>query len=185
MAFNNADKISINELTDELQELINSKASNVDLDRHTSLSSIHITTTERDTWNGMLAEAKKYTDDKIKQVTGYEGEDVSDSGSGSLSELIATKLNTSTFDEWKATLSQVAFSGSYNDLLDKPANVAFSDTANSAYKATIAETALVADKLSNMDIVIGPDEPENDGLWFDTTNSVMKCKYNGEILTTK
>lgn len=209
MAFNNIDKVSMKELTDELQELINSKAAQVDLDRHTSNNTIHITGAERDKWNAILQQSKDYTDSKIDKILGTEGGDIGSTGSSTVIEYINTKLDTSVFEEWKKKLHQIAYTGSYNDLKDKPSNISFSDTANKAYHAdeadhaknadhatnanhatnadyaTNAGHATTADRLANMEIVIGPNAPSGNGLWFDTNNSIMKCKYNGKIYTTR
>lgn len=210
MAFNNIDKVSMKELTDELQELINSKAAQVDLDRHTSNNTIHITSAERDKWNAILNQSKDYTDNKIDTIIGSTGGgDIGSTGSTTIIEYINTKLDNTEFESWKKTLHQIAYTGSYNDLKDKPSNISFSDTANNAYHAdnadhaTKADTATnanhatnadyatnaghatTADKLSNMELVVGPNAPSGNGLWFDTNNSIMKCKYNGTIYTTR
>ena len=59
MAFDKINKVSMAELTPELQELINSKASQEDLNTHRNNTILHITAQERDTWNSSLNEAKK------------------------------------------------------------------------------------------------------------------------------
>ena len=56
MAFDKINKVSMAELTPELQELINSKASQEDLNTHRNNTTIHITAQERDTWNSSFKE---------------------------------------------------------------------------------------------------------------------------------
>lgn len=199
MAFDKINKVSMAELTPELQELINSKASQEDLNTHRNNTIIHITAQERDTWNSSLNEAKRYADTLLGNIIGSRPSDTI-----TVIELINRKLDNTTFESFRSTLSQVAFSGSYNDLKDKPSSLSFSDQANysleaghatEADHANVADNAKVADLATNANTVnnvrveVGEATPNTSTyrtvLWFDTRDQILKCYFNGSWKATK
>ena len=199
MAFDKINKVSMAELTPELQELINSKASQEDLNTHRNNTTIHITAQERDTWNSSLNEAKRYADTLLGNTIGTRPSDTI-----TVIELINRKLDNTTFESFRSTLSQVAFSGSYNDLKDKPSSLSFSDQANysleaghatEADHANVADNARVADLATNANTVnnvrveVGEATPNTSTyrtvLWFDTRDQILKCYFNGSWKATK
>ena len=199
MAFDKINKVSMAELTPELQELINSKASQEDLNTHRNNTIIHITAQERDTWHSSLHEAKRYADTLLGNIIGSRPSDTI-----TVIELINRKLDNTTFESFRSTLSQVAFSGSYNDLKDKPSSLSFSDQANysleaghatEADHANVADNARVADLATNANTVnnvrveVGEATPNTSTyrtvLWFDTRDQILKCYFNGSWKATK
>lgn len=199
MAFDKINKVSMAELTPELQELINSKASQEDLNTHRNNTIIHITAQERDTWNSSLNEAKKYADALLGNTIGTRPSDTI-----TVIELINRKLDNTTFESFRSTLSQVAFSGSYNDLKDKPSSLSFSDQANYALEAghateadhaketdhaKTADLATNANMVNNIRVEVGAEAPSTSTyktvLWFDTTEQILKCFFNGSWNATK
>ena len=193
MAFDKINKVSMAELTPELQELINSKASQEDLNTHRNNTIIHITAQERDTWNSSLNEAKKYADALLGNTIGTRPSDTI-----TVIELINRKLDNTTFESFRSTLSQVAFSGSYNDLKDKPSSLSFSDQANYALEsghatdadhATEADLATNANMVNNIRVEVGEATPNTSTyrtvLWFDTRDQILKCYFNGSWKATK
>ena len=194
MAFDKINKVSMAELTPELQELINSKASQEDLNTHRNNTIIHITAQERDTWNSSLNEAKKYADALLGNTIGTRPSDT----------ITVIELINTTFESFRSTLSQGAFSGSYNDLKDKPSSLSFSDQANYALEAghateadhaNAADNAKTADLATNANMVnnirveVGAEAPSTSTyktvLWFDTTEQILKCYFNGSWKATK
>ena len=199
MAFDNINKVSMAELTPELQELINSKASQEDLNTHRNNTIIHITAQERDTWNSSLNEAKRYADTLLGNIIGSRPSDTI-----TVIELINRKLDNTTFESFRSTLSQVAFSGSYNDLKDKPSSLSFSDQANysleaghateadhanTADNAKVADLATNANTVNNVRVEVGEATPNTSTyrtvLWFDTRDQILKCYFNGSWKATK
>ena len=199
MAFDKVNKVSMAELTPELQELINSKASQEDFDTHRNNTTIHITAQERDTWNSSLNEAKRYADALLGNVIGARPSDTI-----TVIELINRKLDNTTFESFRSTLSQVAFSGSYNDLKDKPSSLSFSDQANysleagqateadhakAADNAKVADLATNANTVNNVRVEVGEATPNTSTyrtvLWFDTRDQILKCYFNGSWKATK
>ena len=199
MAFDKINKVSMAELTPELQELINSKASQEDLNTHRNNTIIHITAQERDTWNSSLNEAKRYADTLLGNIIGSRPSDTI-----TVIELINRKLDNTTFESFRSTLSQVAFSGSYNDLKDKPSSLSFSDQANysleaghateadhanAADNAKVADLATNANTVNNVRVEVGEATPNTSTyrtvLWFDTRDQILKCYFNGSWKATK
>ena len=193
MAFDKINKVSMAELTPELQELINSKASQEDLNTHRNNTIIHITAQERDTWNSSLNEAKRYADTLLGNIIGSRPSDTI-----TVIELINRKLDNTTFESFRSTLSQVAFSGSYNDLKDKPSSLSFSDQANysleaghatEADHANVADLATNANTVNNVRVEVGEATPNTSTyrtvLWFDTRDQILKCYFNGSWKATK
>ena len=199
MAFDKVNKVSMAELTPELQELINSKASQEDLNTHRNNTTIHITAQERDTWNSSLNEAKRYADTLLGNTIGSRPSDTI-----TVIELINRKLDNTTFESFRSTLSQVAFSGSYNDLKDKPSSLSFSDQANysleaghateadhakAADNAKVADLATNANTVNNVRVEVGEATPNTSTyktvLWFDTRDQILKCYFNGSWKATK
>ena len=199
MAFDKINKVSMAELTPELQELINSKASQEDLNTHRNNTIIHITAQERDTWNSSLNEAKRYADTLLGNIFGSRPSDTI-----TVIELINRKLDNTTFESFRSTLSQVAFSGSYNDLKDKPSSLSFSDQANysleaghateadhanAADHAKVADLATNANTVNNVRVEVGEATPNTSTyrtvLWFDTRDQILKCYFNGSWKATK
>ena len=199
MAFDKINKVSMAELTPELQELINSKASQEDLNTHRNNTIIHITAQERDTWNSSLNEAKRYADTLLGNIIGSRPSDTI-----TVIELINRKLDNTTFESFRSTLSQVAFSGSYNDLKDKPSSLSFSDQANysleaghateadhakAADNAKTADLATNANTVNNVRVEVGEATPNTSTyrtvLWFDTRDQILKCYFNGSWKATK
>lgn len=194
MAFDKINKVSEQELTPDLQELINSKCATEYFEQHKTNNTIHITAQERDTWNSSLNNAKEYTDSTLAKIVG-----TGVSGDTDITKLLSTKVNNNDFNIFKGTLSSIAFSGSYNDLLDKPSSVAYSQDANHAFAADKATNADHADSASTADyatsagnsatvggirITIGTTAPSspvnNKELWFDTNSGVLDLKaYTG------
>ena len=199
MAFDKVNKVSMAELTPELQELINSKASQEDFNTHRNNTIIHITAQERDTWNSSLNEAKRYADTLLGNIIGSRPSDTI-----TVIELINRKLDNTTFESFRSTLSQVAFSGSYNDLKDKPSSLSFSDQANysleaghateadhakAADNAKVADLATNANTVNNVRVEVGEATPNTSTyrtvLWFDTRDQILKCYFNGSWKATK
>ena len=198
MAFDKINKVSEQELTPELQEKINSKCSNDNFLNHKNNTDFHITPEERNAWNSSLKDAKVYTDTLVAQVVGNGVSETTN-----LTDLLDRKVNSVDFNSFKATLAGVAFSGSYNDLLDKPSSVAYSQDANHAFAADRATTADKATTASNADyatnagnsatvggvrITIGanpPSSPINDKeIWIDTANQAFKYYHGNAWLKT-
>ena len=190
MAFDKINKVSEQELTPELQEKINSKETISNVTLHRENTTVHITANERETWNSSLDNANDYTDKMIAAVLG-----TGVSADLNVTKLLQTKVNNTDFEQFKNTLHAVSFSGSYNDLSDKPSQVAYSQDANHAYTADLATTATSADSAKNADyatnagnaatvggirITIGttaPTDPVNNKeLWFDTNSKVKDIK---------
>lgn len=191
MAFNKENKVTYAELAPSLQALLDAKVNVADYNKHISNNDIHITAAERTYWNSIEQNANTYTDQKFKSVVG----DITSTGKTVL-DLLNQKLNTSDFNNWKSTLSNVAFSGSYNDLKDLPSNIAYSDTANNANHATKADSATNANHATNADyatkagdaatvggirVTIGanaPSNPQNDKEIFFNTSSLYVFFYH-------
>lgn len=198
MAFDLKNKVSYVELTPELQALIDSKANQADFLAHKNDNDIHITAQEREQWNAALDSAKDYTDSIVDTIIGLIPEEGS-----TIVDLLNTKVDSSAFEEWKATIHQIAYSGSYNDLKDKPASISYSDTANRALEAdhaketdhaleadhaTNADYAENAGKVNGMQVFMQPTQPSPStsmALWFDTNNQILKAYYSGSWKATR
>lgn len=193
MAFDKINKVSEQELTPLLQEKINSKLAKVDFDKHNNDMVRHITAEERENWDNTLDNANKYTDKKFSTIVG----NLPDS-SKSIIDYLNLKYDKTSFEAFKATLSTVAFSGKYDDLIGKPATISYSDQANSALEAEHAKDSDHADKadqatnattannaitVNGIRVYVQPAAPSvtnaNDKvIWFDTTNKIFKCCVN-------
>lgn len=198
MPFDPINKVSYSELTPELQELIDSKVSQVDFDNHVENETIHITAQERDYWNSIENIANSYTDNKFQTIVGQLPSDTQ-----SIIELLNSKLDSSIFTEFQGTLATIAFTGSYNDLKDLPSNIAYSDEANHAYEAdhakeadhatnadhaNTADSATDAESVNNIGVYVGATQPSPNrpnALWFDTQNRIMKCYSGGSWISTR
>ena len=197
MAFEKINKVSEQELTPDLLEKINSKAATIDFLSHKNNTTVHISAEERALWNSTLLTSETYTDDKIRAAVGSIPDPTQ-----SINTLLNTKLNITDFNSFKTTLSTVALTGSYNDLLNKPSQVAYSDNANNSLTsnhalladlATVATTANYATSAGNAATVGGirvtiggaaPSTPVNlKELWFDTSTQAIKIYNNGWLQT--
>lgn len=192
MAFNKENKVTYAELAPSLQDMLNRKVNNDDFNKHISNNDIHITAAERTYWNSVEQKSNNYTDKRFKDIVGnYE-----DAGK-TIIDLINQRLFISDFNNWKATLKKIAFTGSYNDLKDLPSAIAYSDTANNANHAANADNATNATHANNADyatragdsatvggirITVGPTAPsdpkDNKEIWFDTNALYVKFWVN-------
>lgn len=75
MSWSDKDRISFKDLQEDLQDLINSKVSsdafaqsNRTIDSHITNEEIHVTQSDKDTWNQMLAAAKTYAAALVKNT---------------------------------------------------------------------------------------------------------------------
>ena len=189
MAFDKINKVSEQELTPELQEKINSKCSTEIFEQHKNNTTVHITANERDMWNSTYEQAVNYINSAIYNVVG-----TSLSSDTNIIEIIDGKVSKNDFNSFKDTLHNIAFSGSFNDLKDKPSQVAYSQDANHAYvadAAITAETATKADSatyatnagnaatVGGVRITISGSAPSDPvagkELWFDTTEGAIKA----------
>ena len=192
MAFNKENKVTYAELAPSLQDMLNRKVNNDDFNKHISNNDIHITAAERTYWNSVEQKSNTYTDKRFKAIVGnYE-----DAGK-TIIDLINQRLLTTDFNNWKATLQKIAFSGSYNDLKDLPSAISYSDTANNANHAANSDNATNATHANNADyatsagdaatvggirITVGPTAPSNPKekkeIWFDTNALYVKFWVN-------
>lgn len=192
MAFNKENKVTYAELAPSLQDMLNRKVNNDDFNKHISNNDIHITAAERTYWNSVEQKSNNYTDKRFEAIVGnYE-----DAGK-TIIDLINQRLLTTDFNNWKATLKKIAFTGSYNDLKDLPSAIAYSDTANNANHAANADNATNATHANNADyatsagdsatvgrirITVGPTAPSNPKekkeIWFDTNALYVKFWVN-------
>ena len=116
-------KTEIDALTGQINQQINTKASQTALDTHTGNGEIHITQQERTSWNGKTTmadvEAKGYAvaADLATVATSGSYADLSNTPN------LATVATSGNYSDLNGTpsLATVATSGSYNDLTDKPA----------------------------------------------------------------
>lgn len=145
MAFNKENKVTYKELAPTLQAMLDAKATKTELQSHVTNTNMHITPTERKTWNAMLQAAKDYTDTTLKKQLGPITDSISGT-STNLTSLLNQKVDKSTFETFKTSLATVAHTGSYNDLKNQPSSLSYSDTAN---RALNADKAKAADKATN------------------------------------
>ena len=156
MAFDLKNKVSYVELTPELQALIDSKANQADFLAHKNDNDIHITAQEREQWNAALDSAKDYTDSIVDTIIGLIPEEGS-----TIIDLLNTKVDSSAFEEWKATIHQ---------------------------HATNADYAENAGKVNGMQVFMQPTQPSPStsmALWFDTNNQILKAYYSGSWKATR
>ncbi len=121
-----ADAIKENEsVMDALDAAVGKKANQSELDTHVDNSTIHITSQEREKWNGSVS---KTGDASNTTVTFTESTREKPKSEEKLSTIVGKIV------KWLADLKTVAFSGSYNDLTNKPtslpANGGTSDNTN-------------------------------------------------------
>ena len=107
-----ADAIKENEsVMDALDAAVGKKANQSELDTHVDNSTIHITSQEREKWNGSVS---KTGDASNTTVTFTESTRVKPTSGEKLSVIVGKIV------KWLADLKTVAFSGSYNDLNNIP-----------------------------------------------------------------
>ena len=107
-----ADAIKENEsVMDALDAAVGKKANQSELDTHVDNSTIHITSQEREKWNGSVS---KTGDASNTTVTFTESTRVKPTSGEKLSTIVGKIV------KWLADLKTVAFSGSYNDLNNIP-----------------------------------------------------------------
>ena len=107
-----ADAIKENEsIMDALDAAVGKKANQSELDTHVDNSTIHITSQEREKWNGSVS---KTGDASNTTVTFTESTRVKPTSGEKLSTIVGKIV------KWLADLKTVAFSGSYNDLNNIP-----------------------------------------------------------------
>lgn len=110
-----ADAIKENEsVMDALDAAVGKKANQSELDTHVDNSTIHITSQEREKWNGSVS---KTGDASNTTVTFTESTREKPKSEEKLSTIVGKIV------KWLADLKTVAFSGSYNDLTNKPAGL--------------------------------------------------------------
>lgn len=197
MSFNKENKITIKELAPSLIELLKGSTNKNEFLAHVNNHDIHITPEERKAWNKMADDAKSYTDVKVGEITNALAE--IGGSTGNISEAIKSLLPRSEFDDLKSKLHQISFTGSYNDLKDKPSGVNYSDNANYAdragkaakadvaTKAEVAERAIIADSaksVNGVSLTIGPTFPSNPAnnknMHYHTTKFNLYFYVNGE-----
>lgn len=107
-----ADAIKENaSVMDALDAAVGKKANQSELDTHVDNSTIHITSQEREKWNGSVS---KTGDASNTTVTFTESTRVKPTSGEKLSVIVGKIV------KWLADLKTVAFSGSYNDLNNIP-----------------------------------------------------------------
>lgn len=107
-----ADAIKENaSVMDALDAAVGKKANQSELDTHVDNSTIHITSQEREKWNGSVS---KTGDASNTTVTFTESTRVKPTSGEKLSTIVGKIV------KWLADLKTVAFSGSYNDLNNIP-----------------------------------------------------------------
>lgn len=107
-----ADAIKENEsVMNALDAAVGKKANQSELDTHVDNSTIHITSQEREKWNGSVS---KTGDASNTTVTFTESTRVKPTSGEKLSTIVGKIV------KWLADLKTVAFSGSYNDLNNIP-----------------------------------------------------------------
>lgn len=110
-----ADAIKENKsVMDALDAAVGKKANQSELDTHVDNSTIHITSQEREKWNGSVS---KTGDASNTTVTFTESTRVKPTSGEKLSTIVGKIV------KWLADLKAVAFSGSYSDLTNTPASL--------------------------------------------------------------
>ncbi len=136
---------------DLLNSAIGNKANVVDLNTHTNDTKIHITNTERNAWNAKSNFSGSYNDltnkPNIPSIDGLATETYVDSQidaidiPNALSDLTADATHRLVTDVEKATWNAKSdFSGSYNDLTNKPSIPSISGLATETYVDEAVET---------------------------------------------
>lgn len=197
--FNNENKVSYHELAPSLQAMLDGKANISVINAHVNDNARHITNDERAKWNATLQDANNWAKNYINGLLGDFG------GQGvTLMDVVKSKLDKTEFENFKKTLARIAFTGSYNDLTDKPSGMSYSDTANKALtadKAKLADRATTADRAAIADMAedskrvggirvtisgTAPTNPENNKeIWFNTTNLTVYFYVNNQWRMTR
>lgn len=197
--FNKENKVSYQELAPSLQAMLDGKASITVLNNHINDNARHITNDERAKWNATLQDANTWAKNYVNGLLGDFG------GQGvTLMDVVKSKLDKTEFENFKKTLARIAFTGSYNDLTDKPSGMSYSDTANKALtadKAKLADRATTADRTAIADMAedskrvggirvtisgTAPTSPENNKeIWFNTTNLTVYFYVNNQWRMTR
>lgn len=170
--FNDGNRVTMGELSDDLQKIINDKAEKVELEFHASDTDIHITPIERSDWNAIRDDLKKHIDDVFSIIVG----DNSTLGMDIVAAL-KDKLSVSKFDQFLYLLPKVAKTGNYDDLINKPSSVSFSDSSNYSYNTG---------RIDGVRFTIGaipPGEPaEGQDIWFDVSGDkfIIKAFVNNK-----
>ena len=170
---------SYNDLTDKPTiPNVSNLAAKADLTAHTSDNSIHITSAERTKWNSKL-DNSDLTNYATKAYVANEVAKVSTSGTVDLTGYAKTAdVDTKLTNYVKKT---DAFSGSYNDLTDKPTIPNVTGKADKTYVDTeLAKKANKSELFSGSynDLTDKPTIP-------DTSNLATKVELNNHVGSTK
>lgn len=128
----------------ELSDVVSGKANASTLNSHTSNTEIHVTDSERETWNAKSNFSGNYNDltnkPSIPSISGLATVDYVDEKvdaidiPSALSELITDSTHRVVTDAEKAAWNAKSnFSGSYNDLTNKPSIPSISGLATETY----------------------------------------------------
>ncbi len=170
---------SYNDLTDKPTiPNVSNLAAKADLTAHTSDNSIHITSAERTKWNSKL-DNSDLTNYATKTYVANEVAKVSTSGTVDLTGYAKTAdVDTKLANYVKKT---DAFSGSYNDLTDKPTIPNVTGKADKAY----VDTEL-AKKANKSELFSGSYNDLNDKPTIpDTSNLATKTELNNHVSSAK
>ena len=170
---------SYNDLTDKPTiPNVSNLAAKADLTAHTSDNSIHITSAERTKWNAKL-DNSDLTNYATKTYVANEVAKVSTSGTVDLTGYAKTAdVDTKLANYVKKT---DAFSGSYNDLTDKPTIPNVTGKADKTYVDTeLAKKANKSELFSGSynDLTDKPNIP-------DISNLATKTELNNHVGSTK
>lgn len=171
-----ADAIKENEsVMDALDAAVGKKANQSELDTHVDNSTIHITSQEREKWNGSVS---KTGDASNTTVTFTESTRVKPTSGEKLSVIVGKIV------KWLADLKTVAFSGSYNDLNNIPST--FNPAAHNHYSFMTSGTNIVNSASDNTETWRGKNscisfftpntldgQPSDYGLIFNMVNHNM------------
>ena len=153
-----ADAIKENEsVMDALDAAVGKKANQSELDTHVDNSTIHITSQEREKWNGSVS---KTGDASNTTVTFIESTRVKPTSGEKLSTIVGKIV------KWLADLKTVAFSGSYNDLNNIPST--FNPAAHNHYSFMTSGTNIVNSASDNTETWRG----KNSCISFFTPNTL-------------
>lgn len=153
-----ADAIKENEsVMDALDAAVGKKANQSELDTHVDNSTIHITSQEREKWNGSVS---KTGDASNTTVTFTESTRVKPTSGEKLSVIVGKIV------KWLADLKTVAFSGSYNDLNNIPST--FNPAAHNHYSFMTSGTNIVNSASDNTETWRG----KNSCISFFTPNTL-------------
>lgn len=153
-----ADAIKENEsVMNALDAAVGKKANQSELDTHVDNSTIHITSQEREKWNGSVS---KTGDASNTTVTFTESTRVKPTSGEKLSTIVGKIV------KWLADLKTVAFSGSYNDLNNIPST--FNPAAHNHYSFMTSGTNIVNSASDNTETWRG----KNSCISFFTPNTL-------------